>query len=141
MVQDSWKVLSKIKDSKENRALCPCPLCPSYSNCGGEILYCGRGPSKCDVEIQGCICNECSIYLEKGLKGNYTAPRMLLDLTIISCVKGDPLKTLNLTLKWLTSKIYPPKDAAWWVQWDPRKNFLFHLITSISSPHKSIEYP
>jgi len=71
MVQDSWKVLSKIKDSKENRALCPCPLCPSYSNCGGEILYCGRGPSKCDVEIQGCICNECSIYLEKGLKGNY----------------------------------------------------------------------
>lgn len=71
MVQDSWKVLSKIKDSKENRALCPCPLCPSYSNCGGEILYCGRGPSKCDVEIHGCICNECDIYIEKGLKGLY----------------------------------------------------------------------
>ncbi|MBP2045394.1 glutamate synthase-related protein [Methanobacterium aggregans] len=71
MVQDSWKVLSKVEDSRENRARCPCPLCPSYSNCGGEILYCGIGPSKSDVEIQGCVCNKCDIYIEKGLKGNY----------------------------------------------------------------------
>ncbi|UTB31820.1 MAG: glutamate synthase-related protein [Methanobacterium sp. ERen5] len=72
MVQDSESKLMKIKNSPENRAKCHCKLCPSYPyKCGGEVLYCGKGPSKCDVDIEVCICDTCPIYFEHDLKGIY----------------------------------------------------------------------
>lgn len=72
MVQDSESKLMKIKNSPENRAKCHCKLCPSYPyKCGGEVLYCGKGPSKCDVDIEVCICDTCPIYFKYDLKGIY----------------------------------------------------------------------
>ncbi len=72
MVQDSESKLMKIKNSPENRAKCHCKLCPSYPyKCGGEVLYCGKGPSKCDVDVEVCICDTCPIYFEYDLKGIY----------------------------------------------------------------------
>jgi len=72
MVQDSETKLMEIKNSPENRAKCHCKLCPSYPyKCGGEVLYCGKGPSKCDVDVEVCICDTCPIYFEYGLQGIY----------------------------------------------------------------------
>ncbi len=72
MVQDSEAKLMKIKNSPENRAKCHCKVCPSYPfKCGGEDLYCGKGPSKCDVDAEICICDTCPIYFEYDLNGIY----------------------------------------------------------------------
>lgn len=72
MVQDSESKLMKIMNSPENRAKCHCKLCPSYPyKCGGEVLYCGKGPSKCDVDAEVCICDTCPIYFEHDLNGIY----------------------------------------------------------------------
>jgi methylamine---glutamate N-methyltransferase subunit C len=72
MVQDSQEVRSKIEDTPENRANCHCPLCPSYPHeCNGEILYCGLGASRSDINAYGCICDTCAIYYEYGLNGIY----------------------------------------------------------------------
>lgn len=72
MVQDSEKKLMKIKNTPENREKCHCKVCPSYPyKCAGEVLYCSKGPSKCDISPQVCICDTCPIYYEYELKGNY----------------------------------------------------------------------
>lgn len=72
MVQDPETKLMKIKNSPENRAKCHCKVCPSYPyKCGGEELYCSKGPSKCDVDPETCICDTCPIYFEYDLKGIY----------------------------------------------------------------------
>ena len=53
MVQDSEKKLMKIKNTPENRDKCHCKVCPSYPyKCGGEVLYCSKGPSDCDICTQ-----------------------------------------------------------------------------------------
>ena len=72
MVQDPEKKLMNIKNTLENRNKCHCKVCPSYPyKCGGEVLYCSKGPSKCDVSPQTCICDTCPIYYEYDLEGNY----------------------------------------------------------------------
>ena len=71
MVQDSRDVLSKIEDSEENRKKCHCPYCPSYPECGGDILYCGKCPSNTDIKAKGCICDTCAVYYENKLKSIY----------------------------------------------------------------------
>jgi len=72
MVQDSEEKLMKIKNTPENRNKCHCKVCPSYPyKCGGEVLYCSKGPSKCDIDPEVCICNTCPIFFEYELKGNY----------------------------------------------------------------------
>ncbi len=72
MVQDSEKELMKIRNTPENREKCHCKVCPSYPyKCAGEVLYCSKGPSKCDISPQVCICDTCPIYYEYELKGNY----------------------------------------------------------------------
>ena len=72
MVQDPEKKLMKIKNTLENRNKCHCNVCPSYPyKCGGEVLYCSKGPSNCDISPQVCICDTCPIYYEYELEGNY----------------------------------------------------------------------
>ena len=72
MVQDSEKKLMNIKNTPENRDKCHCKVCPSYPyKCAGEVLYCSKGPSKCDISPQVCICDTCPIYYEYELEGNY----------------------------------------------------------------------
>ncbi len=72
MVQDTEKKLMSIKNTPENRDKCHCKVCPSYPyKCGGEVLYCSKGPSKCDISPEVCICDTCPIYYEYELKGNF----------------------------------------------------------------------
>ena len=72
MVQDSEKKLMNIKNTPENREKCHCKVCPSYPyKCAGEVLYCSKGSSKCDISPQVCICDTCPIYYEYELEGNY----------------------------------------------------------------------
>lgn len=72
MVQDNEEKLMKIKNSPENRNKCHCKVCPSYPyKCGGEVLYCSKGPSKCDVDPEVCICSTCPIYFEYELESIY----------------------------------------------------------------------
>lgn len=76
MVAESANIRTRIKDSKENRDKCHCPMCPSYplhchSEIDGEILFCGTDASKCDIETSGCLCNTCPVYFENELKGLY----------------------------------------------------------------------
>ncbi len=62
----------KVEDSTENRKKCACPYCPSYPHdCSGDILYCAKGKSSCDIHAEGCICNTCPVYYEYKLNGFY----------------------------------------------------------------------
>ncbi len=62
----------KIEDTPENREKCHCRFCPSYPhNCEGELLYCAKGKSDCEIEVKGCICNTCSICFEYKLENLY----------------------------------------------------------------------
>lgn len=72
MVQDSEEKLKSIKNTPENREKCHCKVCPSYPyKCGGEVLYCSKGPSTCEIDPEVCICNTCPIYFEYELKSIY----------------------------------------------------------------------
>jgi methylamine---glutamate N-methyltransferase subunit C len=72
MVQEPGNIRIKVPDSSENRQKCHCRLCPSYPHdCAGEILFCGKNASKCDIKTEGCLCDHCPIYGEYGLKGLY----------------------------------------------------------------------
>ena len=65
-----------IYDTEENRAKCICPSCLSYPRtCGGEILYCTKGRSRCNIEIKQCICSQCPVYAEYRLSGLYFCDR------------------------------------------------------------------
>jgi glutamate synthase domain-containing protein 2 len=71
-MEHSAEIGRKIEDSKKNQKKCACPYCPSYPHdCKGDVLYCARGKSQCDIQPEGCICNTCPIYYEYGLKGIY----------------------------------------------------------------------
>jgi class 3 adenylate cyclase len=39
-----------------------CGTCPSYSGVRGEALFCASGPSKIDIEQNGCNCVTCPIF-------------------------------------------------------------------------------
>jgi glutamate synthase domain-containing protein 2 len=61
-----------VPDTEENRGKCICPDCPSYpQGCGGELLYCSTGKSKCDIAAAGCVCNTCPVWFENNLKELY----------------------------------------------------------------------
>lgn len=63
---------NSVPDTPENRAGCICPRCPSYpQDCPGELLYCGVGKSRCEINAQGCICPGCIVYLKYKLDGLY----------------------------------------------------------------------
>lgn len=61
-----------VPDTPENRGGCICPNCPSYPHdCSGELLYCGAGKSRCEINAEGCICPGCVVYLKYQLDGLY----------------------------------------------------------------------
>ncbi|PKL66150.1 MAG: FMN-binding glutamate synthase family protein [Methanobacteriales archaeon HGW-Methanobacteriales-1] len=71
MVEPS-NIRINITDSEENRTKCYCRLCPSYPHdCEGEILFCGKNASKCEIEVAGCLCSKCPVYSKYNLNGNY----------------------------------------------------------------------
>lgn len=64
--------MSKVPNTEENAKKCICPNCPSYPHdCAGELLYCARGKSKCDINAQGCFCPGCPVYVENNLSTLY----------------------------------------------------------------------
>lgn len=61
-----------VPDTPKNRENCICPGCPSYPlGCGGELLYCSTGKSKCDIAAKGCVCPGCPVYSEYKLTSLY----------------------------------------------------------------------
>ncbi|CEL23866.1 MAG: DUF2769 domain-containing protein [Methanobacterium formicicum] len=53
--------------------LCICPDCPMYNQCAEknyEGLYCILGLSKCKLEEDDCICQECEVAEELELKND-----------------------------------------------------------------------
>ncbi len=65
-----------IIDTEDNRAKCICASCLSFPRiCNGEILYCAKGPSRCNIEVHQCICDRCQIYIENKLQGLYFCDR------------------------------------------------------------------
>jgi glutamate synthase domain-containing protein 2 len=65
-------MLAIVQDSVENEKNCICLRCPSFPrDCKGEILYCARGESRCEIKGKGCVCAVCPVYLENQLQGLY----------------------------------------------------------------------
>jgi methylamine---glutamate N-methyltransferase subunit C len=66
-----------VQDSIENENKCICLRCPSFpQDCKGEILYCARGESHCEIGARGCVCSVCPVYLENQLQGLYFCDRV-----------------------------------------------------------------
>jgi len=68
--------MSKVENTPENIALCPCPDCPSYNDCArekGETLFCAGaiGKGTCEYEMNGCICMPCPVHQANNLKDGY----------------------------------------------------------------------
>ena len=65
-------MMAVVQDSVENEKKCICSRCPSFPrDCKGEILYCARGESRCEIKGRGCVCAVCPVYLENRLQGLY----------------------------------------------------------------------
>ncbi len=63
---------AKVEDNEQNRKMCFCPKCPSFpKSCSGEVLYCARGKSACEINAKGCICPGCPVYLANKLTKLY----------------------------------------------------------------------
>ncbi|MCX6745886.1 MAG: DUF2769 domain-containing protein [Candidatus Parcubacteria bacterium] len=63
-----------VQDTHENSEMCNCPNCPSHNDCmkdKGEVLYCARGKSSCEVKSKGCVCPGCQVYKENNLNSAY----------------------------------------------------------------------
>jgi flagellar biosynthesis component FlhA len=73
MAKMSEEERMKVVEAKKN--LCICGGCPSYTQCAGEkeeLLYCTLGKSPaCITEEKGCICPQCPITDQMGLKHEY----------------------------------------------------------------------
>lgn len=59
-----------VEDSLENYKKCLCQSCPSYLE-ADVVLYCAKGKSVRDISKQGCLCEECLVFLENNLTGSY----------------------------------------------------------------------
>jgi hypothetical protein len=58
----------------ENRSICVCAGCPTYTPCmkeKNELLFCVSGKSACSVETRGCICPTCPVTNMMGLSHAY----------------------------------------------------------------------
>jgi len=64
----------RVPDTEENAKICACPLCPTYDECmkgRGELLYCARASSACEVTRRGCVCGQCTVAVKHALSLNY----------------------------------------------------------------------
>jgi len=63
-----------VPNTNENAERCHCPDCPTYSDCmrtNNEHLFCSRGNTECKLDEEGCICGECPVWKEYGIKSFY----------------------------------------------------------------------
>ena len=63
-----------VPNTDENAKQCHCPDCPTYNDCmttRDEHLFCSRGDTKCNLDEEGCICGECPVWEEYGIKSFY----------------------------------------------------------------------
>ncbi|MFA6295779.1 MAG: DUF2769 domain-containing protein [Patescibacteria group bacterium] len=63
-----------VENNKENFAKCICTGCPTYIDCMKEKnqkLFCAVGKTECNPKKQGCICGECPVASQYGLKKLY----------------------------------------------------------------------
>lgn len=69
----------RMKMIETNKKLCICEGCPSYNECAGEkkeLLYCALGKSpKCITKEVSCICPDCPMTEQMGLKYDYFCTR------------------------------------------------------------------
>ncbi len=70
------EMMKMIADKKK---LCICEGCPSYNDCAKEkkeLLYCALGKSPdCIIEEVACICPDCPVTEQMGLKHEYFCTR------------------------------------------------------------------
>lgn len=64
------------KMMKQNMDMCRCPQCPTHDQCAkekNELLYCSikRGKSACDLSMKGCLCPDCPVKANMGLRYSY----------------------------------------------------------------------
>jgi hypothetical protein len=63
-----------VPDKEVNANMCRCPECPTYNRCmkiNFEHLFCSRGNTECTLDEEGCICGECPVWKEYGIKSFY----------------------------------------------------------------------
>jgi hypothetical protein len=61
--------MAKVPDTPENMARCICGTCPTYPGEGG--FFCAKGKSELPITRRGCVCGDCEIFREYGLKDGY----------------------------------------------------------------------
>ncbi len=86
--------MTMVKKTMENAEKCLCMKCPSYTKecltqtkahmptpeqlpklTEFEDLYCSFGKSLCFSEEHGCVCGDCQVHKENGLKMGYFCTR------------------------------------------------------------------
>jgi len=78
LFEQKLEELSKMSEDELNELLeeekinkCICKTCSTYNDCmqeNMEGLFCALTKSECDIPKKNCICNECPVYSEYGLK-------------------------------------------------------------------------
>lgn len=78
-VQPAEQEMTEEQMIADIQAKCICARCPSWVPEAGEKGekggYCAVGKSGCITKEQGCICPECPVTREKGLKWGYYCTR------------------------------------------------------------------
>jgi len=63
-----------MSNMDEYRSKCNCPTCPTYAQCAkdrGELAFCVSKKSSCITEMKVCLCPNCPVHEELGLKFMY----------------------------------------------------------------------
>ncbi len=67
--------MKKPENIPANRDRCRCPVCPLFTGCNrdrNEMIFCGAGLSKCDMDSSKmCICGTCPVFSDYDLAGGY----------------------------------------------------------------------
>jgi len=64
----------KVDDTAENAERCVCPTCPTYNDCmrsAGQLMFCARGKSSCEVQPVSCKCGSCTVWAQFDLNDYY----------------------------------------------------------------------
>ena len=81
-----------VPDTSDNREKCICPKCPTYSDCmkdKGEVLFCAKGKTGCEIEEDECICEDCPIDKEYKLSARLDLmEKKILKMNQFYCMKG-----------------------------------------------------
>lgn len=64
----------KVPNTEKNANRCLCSGCPTYNECmrtNNEHLYCSRGNTECIFDEVSCLCGQCLVWKEYGIKSFY----------------------------------------------------------------------